>query len=206
MTPVERTELAALTVYFLLGPQSQAAEPCRVDCDDSPALRAGLAHSSAPLSPEPKSAPEHQINKPWRPDHIPHWLLCLKTQREKSDSIIWNLFGLEPRPHALPKTWGRTGLQPTDKGSAQESPRGRHRSPNPPGTRALSYDQRKAGAPSGECSTLAAGTVPTRLSPELFSEGGTAAGHKLPLNLGHRFPFILPSKRAKRATGSQISH
>lgn len=31
------------------------------------------------------------------------------------------------------------------------------------------------------------------------------AGHKLPLNLGHRFPFILPSKGAKRATGSQIS-
>lgn len=69
---MERTEPAALTVYFLLGPQSQAAEPRGVDRDDSPVLRAGLGHSSAPLSLQPKSAPEHQINKPWRPDHIPH--------------------------------------------------------------------------------------------------------------------------------------
>ena len=60
--------------------------------------------------------------------------------------------------------------------------------------------------PSGECATPAAGIAHTRLSPEPFSEGKTMAGHKLPLNLGHRFPFILPSKGAKRATGSQISH
>ena len=53
MTPVERTEPAALTVYFLLGPQSQAAEPRGVDRDDSPVLRAGLGHSSAPLSLQP---------------------------------------------------------------------------------------------------------------------------------------------------------
>lgn len=72
MMPVERIEPAALTVYFLPGPHSQAAEPRRVNCDDSPALRAGPAHGSAPLCPEPQSVPEHQINKPWRPDHIPH--------------------------------------------------------------------------------------------------------------------------------------
>ena len=202
MTPVERTEPAALTIYFLPGPQSQAAEPCRVYWDDSPALHAG----SAPLLP---GAPvwawiaDKQTMEAW--SH-PTLTLYFKTQRETSDSIIWNLFGLEPQMHTLPKIWVGMGLQPTGWGSAQESPRGRHRPPNPHGIRVLSYDQRKAGVPSGECATPAAGIAHTRLSPEPFSEGKTMAGHKLPLNLGHRFPFILPSKGAKRATGSQISH
>ena len=78
MTPVERTEPAALTIYFLPGPQSQAAEPCRVDwmthLRSKPALHTALPHSC----PEPQSGPEQQINKPWRPDHIPHWLSTSK--------------------------------------------------------------------------------------------------------------------------------
>lgn len=83
-------------------------------------------------------------------------------------------------------------------------PWGRHRPPNPPGTRASLklWIKKSWKALSGECSTLFARDRPTRLSPELLSvREWTAAGHKLPWTLDIA-SFILPSKRAKRATGS----
>ena len=70
-TSAERTGPAALTVCLLSGPRSQAAEPCRIDGDDSPTLCAGPAPSRAP----------------WRPDHITSHTDSLTSKPNRKNQI-----------------------------------------------------------------------------------------------------------------------